>query len=782
LALNWTLSDYRNSSSLTYVLFNFSFTVGDTTLPTIGFQPQDLSYEHGSSGNKLNWSAIDLNPGAFTVNQNGSFYDSGTWFSGVPTSVDIDGLNPGGYNFTIEFLDSSGNPLTDEVLVTVIDTGFPVITVSPGNTSYVEGSQGNTLSWIATDSNASTYTVYENNIEVDNGNWASGFSIDVNIDGLPFGEHNYTIVVRDFTGNIDVDTIFVTVTDIVFPVIEENPIDLSYDEGTTSHTLSWNVSDSYPGTYTIYYNGTPIVTHTDVSWTSFSNIILAIDGYTKGSHNFTFEVMDVSGNTVRHTVILTVVDGTDPIIAAGPEDAIRYFVGETNNLLSWEVSDTYPGNYIIYNNSIVADQGNWNSATNITINIDGLSIGEHNFTITIFDASGNSVSDIVIVTVKDPEIIETLTPDITITDQLFEGDVEVLEVLWNSLSGQIVPDGQANITLVAINVTGYNTGEAIAHSAFLAFDTSKYLLTLNYTFLNVGTYQWQITFDKEGYESTTQIIRDFVIVPRNLLIEIDVLPELTQNEEFIIIATIHYQNEGTELGLNELTSRTGVAVGINVTFIVQVTLEGGTQTTIQTQATTNSDGIATGTLLPGQTQDIETVDGISVEINNPFGNFVYITPQVPEDDLPKVKSGTSNIQDWITDRVEFIFDNIIYVIAALFLVLIVLLLVRRQIKKRRTRIRILAMESESATEEISGLLSIHAIIIKNTRSGLPFYEAIFEESLDANLDLTLISGLTTAITSFLDEVKEDVHGFESMERAGLSITSYKGQVSTIILI
>ncbi|MHA2278072.1 MAG: hypothetical protein ACXAC2_20015, partial [Candidatus Kariarchaeaceae archaeon] len=42
LALNWTLSDYRNSSSLTYVLFNFSFTVGDTTLPTIGFQPQDL--------------------------------------------------------------------------------------------------------------------------------------------------------------------------------------------------------------------------------------------------------------------------------------------------------------------------------------------------------------------------------------------------------------------------------------------------------------------------------------------------------------------------------------------------------------------------------------------------------------------------------------------------------------------------------------------------------------------------------------------------------------------
>ncbi|MHA2254083.1 MAG: hypothetical protein ACXAD7_27270, partial [Candidatus Kariarchaeaceae archaeon] len=221
--------------------------------------------------------------------------------------------------------------------------------------------------------------------------------------------------------------------------------------------------------------------------------------------------------------------------------------------------------------------------------------------------------------------------------------------------------------------------------------------------------------------------------------------------------------------------------GVEVTFFVQYLDVDGTLQSFEKNATTGDNGIAQITIPDTTTEIISEIVDIRADIFERSDTSLG-GANLPVDDFPQIKAGSTDFEDWWKSTLEFIVENLNLVLIILAVILTLIVFIRRQVKKRRTRIRILAMESESATEEIAGLLSIHAILLKNTRSGLPFYETIFEESLDAHLDLTLISGLTTAITSFLNEVKEDIHGFETMERSGLSITSHKGEVSTLIII
>ncbi|MCE7735605.1 MAG: hypothetical protein GPJ54_12050, partial [Candidatus Heimdallarchaeota archaeon] len=90
-------------------------------------------------------------------------------------------------------------------------------------------------------------------------------------------------------------------------------------------------------------------------------------------------------------------------------------------------------------------------------------------------------------------------------------------------------------------------------------------------------------------------------------------------------------------------------------------------------------------------------------------------------------------------------------------------------------------ESEDATVEIDGLRSIHGIILTAGRTGIPFYEYTFTSARTV-IDTALISGISTALSMFLNELDEEKLGFEHMERAGVSITSHKSDLSTMMII
>jgi len=102
------------------------------------------------------------------------------------------------------------------------------------------------------------------------------------------------------------------------------------------------------------------------------------------------------------TWVLT-IDTTNPAINQ-PED-IAYDFGSLDNNITWTPTDLHPDTYIVYLNGTELVSDVWTSGDELTISIDGLSVGAYNYTIVVSDLAGNSFTDTVIVTVivKIPE-------------------------------------------------------------------------------------------------------------------------------------------------------------------------------------------------------------------------------------------------------------------------------------------------------------------------------------------------------------------------------------------
>ena len=69
-----------------------------------------------------------------------------------------------------------------------------------------------------------------------------------------------------------------------------------------------------------------------------------------------------------------------------------------------------PGTYEIFKDGVSVASGPWHSsAEEISIGVDGLTVGEYNYTIVFTDVSGNSASDEVLVTVSEESTSTTTT-------------------------------------------------------------------------------------------------------------------------------------------------------------------------------------------------------------------------------------------------------------------------------------------------------------------------------------------------------------------------------------
>lgn len=89
----------------------------DTTPPTID-TPLDVGYQWGVTGSSITWHPEDPYPYSFEILRNQMSVSYGSW-DGQPISIEVDGLSPGVYNYTLVITDSYGNWVSDTVLVTV---------------------------------------------------------------------------------------------------------------------------------------------------------------------------------------------------------------------------------------------------------------------------------------------------------------------------------------------------------------------------------------------------------------------------------------------------------------------------------------------------------------------------------------------------------------------------------------------------------------------------------------------------------------------------------------
>ncbi|TFF91530.1 hypothetical protein EU545_03750 [Candidatus Thorarchaeota archaeon] len=80
------------------------------------------------------------------------------------------------------------------------------------------------------------------------------------------------------------------------------------------------------------------------------------------------------------------VDSEAPDIST-PED-ISFAEGESGNAITWTAQDMFPAEYNVWENGKLYATGYWYS--NISVNLDGLSVGVHNMTIEVLDYADNA--------------------------------------------------------------------------------------------------------------------------------------------------------------------------------------------------------------------------------------------------------------------------------------------------------------------------------------------------------------------------------------------------------
>lgn len=371
-------------------------TVYDGTDPHIN-PVDDMEFAMGTSGLAITWGISDANPHSWIVYRNGSEFHSGSWTTSPDqVIVSLDGLLNAVYNYTLVIQDLDGNTANDTVFVTVVDATPPEIS-SPDDITYSEGTTGNEITWTISDNNPQTYTVYRNGSVQVSGTWSlSPDTITIGVDDLTIGVYNYTLKAVDAFGSSSIDTVLVTVIDTTDPVVN-SPEDLLFAEGDIGYSIDWEISDANPLRYTVYQNGTVIMEN---NWIiSPEDVSVNLDDAGAGYHNYTIVIVDMGGNVVTDTVIVQIRDIVDPILDS-PDDIIYYF-GWTGNNITWTAEDLHPGSYVLYLDGDVVNEGDWTeNPEELIFNIDGLEVGTYNYTLVIFDESGNSASDTVMVTVE----------------------------------------------------------------------------------------------------------------------------------------------------------------------------------------------------------------------------------------------------------------------------------------------------------------------------------------------------------------------------------------------
>jgi hypothetical protein len=156
-----------------------------------------------------------------------------------------------------------------------------------------------------------------------------------------------------------------------------------------------------------------------------------LNGLSVDSYVYELTVNDTYGNVASDDVIVSVIaDDDSPSLTALNDVSFEF--GTTGNYLNWSCSDQFPDSYSISRNGTIIDSGLWNGS-NLAVNLDGLSPGAYNFTIVLYDSSGNSASDSVIVTVTQAET----TPTSPTTPTGISGPVDPL-LLIGGVAGVLV--------------------------------------------------------------------------------------------------------------------------------------------------------------------------------------------------------------------------------------------------------------------------------------------------------------------------------------------------------
>lgn len=95
------------------------------------------------------------------------------------------------------------------------------------------------------------------------------------------------------------------------------------------------------------------------------------------------------------------------VISIDSPDDIIYPFNATGNILSWKPISTIPDSFELFVNGELVDSGSWNGSV-ISVNVDGLVSGIHNYSIYVNNTAGESATDWVLVMVTGAGLMSVI--------------------------------------------------------------------------------------------------------------------------------------------------------------------------------------------------------------------------------------------------------------------------------------------------------------------------------------------------------------------------------------
>ncbi|NVM36375.1 MAG: hypothetical protein HWN81_12325 [Candidatus Lokiarchaeota archaeon] len=197
-------------------------TDDDSTGPTISINYIDSGYWYG------NWRVYieDLESDLYMIqilidgieyvyDQNLYGIQSKFYYIWVLTTTELGDTGAGLHTIEVFAVNNDKDCPGDEELTTILDSIYIIDTPPtidhPEDIQYFLETTGNTIMWIASDDNPKTFKFFIDGDFYESGQWESGSSIIINIDGLAIGTYECKIIVYDTSDNFVEDIVLVTV-------------------------------------------------------------------------------------------------------------------------------------------------------------------------------------------------------------------------------------------------------------------------------------------------------------------------------------------------------------------------------------------------------------------------------------------------------------------------------------------------------------------------------------------------------------------------------------------
>jgi hypothetical protein len=240
------------------------------------------------------------------------------------------------------------------------------------------------------------------------------------------------------------------------PEIDE-PLDISYAEGTIGHEIVWYPKDDYLRNWTATIDGENWARN---SW-NYDNVTVNVDGLAYGLHTLILTVYDMQGASVSDEVLIDVYDVTPPSMSS--EADVTIF---DDDVVEWSVADLNPGIYEVYIDGEYSQLGAWETGV-LEIDVYLLEPRVYEYQIVVYDLDGNFAADtILVLCVSDTDSPGINSPPDVVYTERSTGN----SIVWTPTDeypasydmtheGAVVASGQWRGSRIVFNIDDLEPGE-----------------------------------------------------------------------------------------------------------------------------------------------------------------------------------------------------------------------------------------------------------------------------------------------------------------------------------